>query len=218
MKRIMKGMITHEESQTVTSSFIDKGHDFDSCDIIGTSGEYPNRHYQGDVFDVLSKKINSIDFLGCHPVCKYLSNSGVLWLTRKKPTNGFDWSEKYQIYINNDRFEKMKLAAEHFKKCLNCVKIVGKGYLENPIMHKYAMEIIGVKQSQVVQPWMFGDTAKKATCLWLVGLPNLEPTNIIPKEQRTDEIHKCPPGPNRAKIRSKTFKGLANAMAEQWTK
>lgn len=83
-------------------------------------------------------------------------------------------------------------------------------------MHKYAMEIIKEKQTQVIQPWMFGHTSKKATCLWLIGLPKLNPTDVIELEHRTDEIHKCPPGPNRASIRSKTYQGIANAMAEQW--
>jgi hypothetical protein len=213
----MKGIITHEESQAVTLAFRNKGHDFFSNDILSCSGGHPEFHYQGDAIEVLAGKINTIDFIGCHPVCQYLANSGVRWLASKKEKPGFVWSKKYQIYINNERFKKMKEAAEHFNQMLNCVKIIGKGYLENPIMHKYAIEIIQVKQTQVIQPWMFGHTSKKATCLWLFGLPKLEPSNIIPIEKRTDEIFRCAPGPNRASIRSKTFHGIAEAMANQWT-
>ena len=85
--------------------------------------------------------------------------------------------------------------------------------IENPIPHKHAgLE----KYTQLIQPYQFGHTTSKATCLWLYGLPKLEPTKIIPKEQRTYDIHKMAPGPNRQKDRSRTFRGIANAMAEQW--
>lgn len=213
----MNGIISCEESQAITKEFRTRGHDMFSCDILPCSGGHPEWHYQEDIMHLLPRKLIGLDFLGGHPVCRYLANSGVRWLASKKMKEGFEWSEKYQIYINNDRFKKMELSALFFKSLLSCVKTVGKGYLENPIMHKYAMEIIQEKQTQVIQPWMFGDTAKKATCLWLVGLPKLTPTEIVPIEKRTDEIHKCPPGPNRESIRSKTFPGIAKAIASQYS-
>ena len=94
--------------------------------------------------------------------------------------------------------------------------------IENPIMHKYAVDIIGRRQDQVVQPWWFGHTEKKATCLWLKGLPKLYETNnvkdemmLLPKNQQ-QRLHYLPPSLDRAKIRSTTYQGLANAMADQW--
>lgn len=81
-------------------------------------------------------------------------------------------------------------------------------------MHKYAMEIIGIRPTQIIQPWMFGHGETKATCLWLIGLPELEPTEIV--EGREQRIWKLPPSGDRAKLRSKTYPGIAKAMANQW--
>jgi hypothetical protein len=97
---------------------------------------------------------------------------------------------------------------------LSVVKSVGKGYIENPIMHKYALEIIGEKHTQIIQPWQFGHGETKATCLWLVNLPELQPTAIV--QGREQKNWKMPPSADRAKLRSKTFPGIAKAMAEQW--
>ena len=212
----MKGIITHEESQTVTIAFRNKGYEFYSNDIKDCSGGHPEWHIKDSCFNVLCKNPLRYDFMGSHPVCQFLANSGVRWLASKKEKPGFEWSDKYQIYINPIRFKQMEDAALHFKSVLSWVETIGKGYVENPIMHKYAMEIIGVKPTQIIQPYQFGHTTTKATCLWLVGLPQLEPTEIIKKELRTDEIHKCPPGKERATIRSKTFPGIAKAMTDQW--
>lgn len=211
----MEEVIGYEESQEVTIAFRNKGYKFYSCDIVECSGGHPEWHIQDDIHNVRSFG-GGQKFVGLHPVCKKLTNSGVRWLTSVTLKDGYVWSEKYQIYINTVRWGEMVEAANEFKWCLDWVNECGRGYVENPIMHKYAMEIIGVKPTQIIQPWMFGHTAKKATCLWIVGLPKLIPTNIIAKELRTDEIHKCPPGPNREKIRSKTFSGIAKAMADQW--
>ena len=102
--------------------------------------------------------------------------------------------------------------AEFFKKLaeVNIPMIA----IENPIMHKYAVEIIGRRQDQVIQPWMFGHGETKATCLWLKNLPALIPTNIV--DGREGRLHKLPPSADRGKLRSKTFKGIADAMASQW--
>jgi hypothetical protein len=94
--------------------------------------------------------------------------------------------------------------------------------IENPIPHKYAVERIGSKYTQIIQPWMFGHTETKATCLWLKGLPNLEPTSNLKEEtmnlpnKERHRIHWASPGPERSMVRSKTFQGIADAMALQW--
>lgn len=211
------GLIGCEESQAVTMAFREKGFRFYSLDLKDCSGGHPEYHKKDDLFHHLSKYIANYDFLGIHPVCRYMANSGVRWLTSKKLKPGFEWSEKYQIYMNWERYEKMKTAAIFLKSALSCVETVGLGYIEQPILHKYAIEIIGKKPTQIIQPWMFGHTTKKGTSLWLINLPKLKPTKIIPKEERTDEIHKCPPSSERETIRSKTFPGIAKAMAEQWS-
>jgi hypothetical protein len=100
----------------------------------------------------------------------------------------------------------------------NCERIV----IENPIPHKYALEIIGKRYDQIIQPWMFGHRESKATCLWLNGLPKLIPTNNVKKEMLelpknvAQRLHYLPPSANRAKERSRSYEGIANAMAEQW--
>lgn len=86
--------------------------------------------------------------------------------------------------------------------------------IENPIMHKHAIKLIGRRQDQVIQPWQFGHGETKATCLWLKELPPLEPTDIV--EGREPRVHHASPGPDRWKERSRTYQGIADAMAEQW--
>jgi hypothetical protein len=102
--------------------------------------------------------------------------------------------------------------AKFFRKMLDlpCPKVC----VENPIMHKYAVEIVGRRQDQVVQPWMFGHGETKATCLWLKGLDLLVPTDVV--EGREQRIHRLPPSKDRWKLRSTTYQGIAEAMAEQW--
>jgi len=180
--------------------------------------------FKGDIFHILCRPgvLIGLNFLGGHPECKYLTNAGVRWIASRTERDGYEWSEKYQIYINLDRYREMKLAALFFKSLLFNVQSVGKGYIENPIMHKYAMELIGVQPTQIIQPWMFGHMETKATCLWLVGLPPLIETNNVYDEMMKLEykerakVHYCSPGPERSCIRSKTYSGIAKAMAEQW--
>lgn len=210
----MRGLIACEESQVVTKAFREKQHEFYSNDLIECSGGKKDWHYQRDCFEVI-EKFGPFEFLGMHPVCRLLANSGVRWLASKTPRNGFEWSAQYSIYINWDRYAEMKEAALFFIKCLESIQKVGKGYVENPIMHKYAMEIVQQRPSQIIQPWQFGHGEKKATCLWIVGLPLLQPSNIV--EGREQRVWKMPPSPDRAKLRSKTFPGIAAAMAAQWS-
>jgi len=106
----------------------------------------------------------------------------------------------------------MAQGAEFFRKCLNAN--AKRVCVENPIPHKYAVEIIREKYSQIVQPWQYGHGETKATCLWLRGLPLLQATNIVPG--REGKCHRLPPGPNRSKLRAVTYSGIARAMAEQW--
>ena len=195
----MKVLVACEYSGKVRDAFRAKGHEAMSCDILPTDVEGP--HYQGDVRDIIN---DGWDLMVAHPPCTYLTNSGVTWL-HKDPS----------------RWAKLDDGAAFFKMLLEAP--VERIAIENPIMHKYAKERIGgVKQSQVVQPWMFGHMEQKATCLWLKNLPLLEPTNNV-KEQmlalpdnERQRLHYLPPSADRWKKRSETFQGIADAMAEQW--
>lgn len=186
----MRVLVGCEYSGTVRDAFIKRGHDAMSCDLLPT--ESPGPHYQGDVLDVLCE---GWDIFIAHPTCTFLCNSGVRWL-----------------YEKEGRWSSMREGALFFKELWDAG--IEKISLENPIMHKHAKEIIGVNYSQIIQPWMFGHGETKATCLWLKNLPKLEPTNIV--EGRYGRIHKMPPSKDRGKLRSLTYQGVANAMAEQW--
>ena len=189
MKRL-RVLIGCEESGTVREAFKALGHDAWSCDILPS--RIPGNHIQADILTVLD---DSWDMAIFHTPCTYLSNSGVRWL-HERP----------------ERWELMQKDAELFKACM--LSKIPKKVMENPIPHKYALEIIGRKYDQIIQPWQFGHGETKATCLWLFGLPLLQPTNIVSgREQR---IWKLPPGPNRQRDRSVTFSGIAAAMAQQW--
>ena len=194
----MKVLIACEFSGIVRDAFRLRGHDAWSCDFLSTDS--PGQHYQGDVRDILYQ---DWDMIIAHPDCTYLTNSGVCWLHKDK-----------------SRWEKLDSAAEFFKLFLEhpCPKIC----IENPIPHKYALERIGRKYTQIIQPWMFGHTERKATCLWLKDLPDLKETNNVKEEMlklpkaQQQRIHYLSPGPNRAHERSRTFVGIGKAMAEQW--
>lgn len=198
-----KLLVACEESQAVTIAFRQIGVEAYSSDLQTCSGGRPEWHIQGDVLDVLDR---GWDMVIAHPPCTYLANSGVRWLTGKNPKTG--------------RWEAMQEGAEFFKKIMEapCDLIA----IENPIMHKYAVEIIGRKHDQLVQPWMFGHTESKATCLWLKGLPKLKETDNVKKEmlslpkRERSRLHYLPPSKQRAKLRSKTYEGIAAAMADQW--
>lgn len=187
----MKILIACEFSGTVREAFRKKGHDAWSCDLL-PADDNSQYHYQTDVLNLLDE---NWDLMIAHPPCTYLCNSGVCWLYRKE-----------------GRWKQMKEGAEFFKKLL-CASI-DKIAIENPIMHKYAVEIIGRRQDQVIQPWQFGHGETKATCLWLKNLPPLKPTNIV--EGREQRLHQLPPSKDRWKIRSTTYQGIADAMALQW--
>jgi hypothetical protein len=196
----LRVLVACEYSATVRDAFRARGHDAWSCDLLPTDGD-PEWHFIGDVFEVID---GGWDLMIAHPPCTYLTNSGVTWL-HKDPT----------------RWDRLDEAATFFRILLNAP--IPHIAVENPIMHKYAKERIGgVKQTQVVQPWMFGHPEQKATCLWLKNLPPLVPTNnvkaemdALPDNQR-QRLHYLPPSADRWKLRSTTFQGIADAMAEQW--
>lgn len=196
----MNVLIACEESGTVRDAFIKRGHNAISCDILPTSSMGP--HIVGDVIPLLRYKW---DLIIAHPPCTYLCNSGVCHLTDGKGA------------FNTQRLKKMEEAVKFFKEIQSarCEKIC----IENPIPHKYG---IGKTYDQIIQPWMFGHKERKATCLWLKGLKKLKETHNVKQEMlalpksKQQRLHYVSPSPDRAKIRSKTFQGIANAMAEQW--
>lgn len=187
----MRVLIACEYSGTVRDAFINAGHDAISCDLLPT--ERPGPHYQGDVFDIIN---NGFDLMIAHPPCTRLCNSGVRWLNER------------------NLWDEMREGALFFRRLLDSG--IPKICIENPIMHRYAKDIIGAEQSQTVQPWMFGHGETKATCLWLKGLPLLQSENVV--FERKHKIHLMPPSPERRKERSRTYQGIANAMANQWGK
>jgi hypothetical protein len=148
------------------------------------------------------------DLLIAHPDCTYLTNAGVQWLTRT-PTN-----PSPGVLYGHDRQTAMIAGAEFFTTLLNAP--IDKICIENPIPHGDALALIGVKYTQIIQPSDFGDAERKATCLWLKNLSELEPTDIIPKKDCKQSTFLMAPGPQRAHERSRTFWGIAQAMAEQW--
>ena len=211
----MKILVACEESQAVTKELRKLGHEAYSCDIEPCSGGHEEWHIQGDVIPLVNghcefKTVDGVehsvkgkwDMLICHPPCTYLSNAGArhLWKNHE---------------LNQERYKKGLEAKDFFIKLYNadCEKIV----VENPIPSKiYELP----KYSQIIQPYEHGHPFSKKTCLWIKGLPKLKPTKIISKEEiQSTKIagnwfNKG--GKERQKNRSKTFPGIAKAMAEQW--
>lgn len=193
----MRVLVACEYSGTVRRAFRELGHNAWSCDLLSSDDE-SEHHFKGDVMEIISQ---DWDLMIAHPPCTYLCNSGVHWLGRQE-----------------GREEKMREGALFFKKLLEAN--IPKVCVENPIMHRYAKEIIGVNHTQVIQPYQFGEDAKKATCLWLRDLPKLEPTQLILKDRYANQTpsgqNNLGPSADRWKIRSKTYEGIAKAMATQW--
>jgi hypothetical protein len=195
----MKVLVACEFSGVVRDAFIAKGHDAISCDLLPSDKSGP--HYQGDVLDLLNKEW---DLMIAHPPCTFLANSGVSWLHRQ-----------------DGRWAKMRDGAGFFYRLLHAD--IPQIAVENPVMHKYAVEIIGRKHDQTIQPYQFGHPESKRTCLWLENLPKLTSTNLLEKpasekwdNQTPSGQNKLGPSPERWKLRSMTYQGIANAMADQW--
>lgn len=182
----MKVLIACEYSGVVRDAFIKLGHDAISCDLLPTDAFGP--HYQGDVRDLMDYPF---DLMIAHPPCTHLSVSGARHFAEKR----MDGRQQSAVSFF------MMLA----KSDIPMIAI------ENPVC---IMSSIYRKPDQVIQPWQYGHGETKATCLWLKSLPLLQPTNIV--EGREQRIHKMPPSADRWKERSKTFQGIADAMANQW--
>lgn len=210
----LKVLIACEESQEVCRAFRELGHEAYSCDIIECSGGHPEWHIQCNVLDVIGngdKRINlsngdyvdvqEWDLIIAHPPCTYLSRAGCRWLFPKGK-------------LNEERHKKGLQAKEFFMKFYNldCDYIA----IENPHPHKiFNMP----KESQIIQPWQFGHKVTKRTFLWLKGLPELKTTDIVEPEYYIDKKgikHSSLTGWSQKK-KSKTFPGIAKAMAEQWS-
>lgn len=184
----MRVLVACEESQAVTRELRRLGHEAYSCDIEPCSGGHPEWHLQQDVTQLLKIKW---DMVIAFPPCTDLAVSGARYFEQKRKDG------------------RQQKSIEFFMMFANCG--CPKTAIENPIG---IMSGIYRKPDQIIQPWQFGHGETKRTCLWLKGLPKLKPVDIVPgREQR---IWKMPPGKDRAKTRSKTYPGIAKAMAEQW--
>lgn len=184
----MRILLACEESQAVTTELRRMGHEAFSCDIDTCSGGHPEWHLQQDVRPLLTYEW---DMIIAFPPCTDLAVSGARWFKEKQKDGRQQASIEFFL-----EFTKTK-----------CPKVV----IENPIG---IMSKLYQKPSQIIQPWQFGHGETKATCLWIKGLPLLKPTDIV--EGREARIWKLPPSADRAKLRSKTYPGIAKAMAEQW--
>ena len=224
----MKILIGCEESQAITIEFRKLGFEAYSCDIQECSGGHPEWHFNFDVFKAIDGgklttesgvevSIEKWEAAIYHPDCTFITNSGVRWLYEKDGRqNTQRWFSLIDamIFFNRLKEKSLRNGIFHFA-------------LENPIPHKYAVEGIADKKGiskyhQLIQPYQFGHTEKKATCLWLYGFPELKHTNnvyeemmLLPYAERS-KIHYASPGKNRKKIRSKTYSGIAEAIATQW--
>jgi len=193
----LKVLVACEYSGTVRDAFLALGHDAMSCDLLPT--ESPGPHYQGDVMDILG---DGWDLMVAHPPCTYLTSSGLHW-NKRRPERALLTEEALA-------FVKVLLAAP-----IPCIA------LENPIG---CISTRVRKPEQIIQPWQFGHPESKSTCLWLKNLPILEHTNVLEKpssghweNQTPSGQNKLGPSPDRWKIRSVTYQGIAQAMAAQWT-
>ena len=183
------------------------GHEAFSADIVDCSGGHPEWHIKGNVLDILD---DGWDMMIAHPPCTRLANSGRRWLPT--PPKGRTMASMWKEFFEGVELYKALRDAPIKKKAI-----------ENPVMHDHARELIEKGKRCIVQPWWFGDKAFKATGFELIGLPDLVATNKLdPPKSGTDEhkawsmIHRMSPGPERAKLRSKTFPGIAKAMPQQW--
>lgn len=203
----MKILVACEESQTVCKALRAKGHEAYSCDILPASGGHPEWHIQGDIRDVLKQEW---DMIIAHPPCTYLTLAGNRWFAEK-------YKSRYPTRIQDrkDAVEFFMLFANH-----SCPKIA----IENPPGY---MTTAWRKPDQYIQPYEFGEPARKKTGLWLKGLPPLKPTKLVKPNLKyykngksfsadyMDGVKRSKPGDSMTS-RSKTYQGIADAMAEQW--
>jgi len=211
----MRILVACEESQAITKELRALGHEAYSCDLLPCSGGHPEWHYQQDIFEVIDK---GWDMMIAHPPCTFLAVSGARWMYNKDGS------------VNEERLENQKDALCFVQKLMDAP--IERIAIENPIS-VISSQIR--KPDQIVQPYHFGDKASKSTCLWLKNLPKLEHTDVVEKgefKEWTDKksgkvkrqakwyfdaLSKAKTPAERRTLRSKTFKGMATAMANQWT-
>lgn len=184
----MRVLVGCECSGTVRDAFIEKGHEAMSCDLKPT--RVPGPHYQGNLFDVIDYPWDLAIF---HPPCTHTASSGAAWFKDKRLDG------------------RQQAAVAFFMQIVRRSVHIPKTCIEQPVS---IMNTIYQPPHQVIQPWQFGHGETKATCFWLKGLMPLTPTNFV--EGREPRIHMMAPGPDRAEERSKTYSGVAEAMASQW--
>lgn len=190
----MKVLIACEFSGIVREAFRELGHDAWSCDLLPT--EIPGQHYQGYLEDFI-RGGEEWDLIIAHPPCTHLAVSGARYFKEKQADGRQEYAINFFMMIANR----------------NCPKIA----IENPVG---IMSTVWRKPDQIIQPWQFGEDASKATCLWLKNLPKLQSTQVIIKSRYANQTasgqNKLSPSPFRAMLRSRTYPGIAKAMAEQW--
>lgn len=193
----MRVLLACEESQEVCREFRRRGHEAYSCDVLPAGGGHPEWHLQCDALEVAKM---DWDMVIAFPPCTHLSSSGARWFAEKR----------------RDGRQQMGIG---FFLAFTALDHVPKVAIENPVG---IMSKLYRKPDQIIQPWMFGHPETKATCLWLKGLPPLRPTRDVRGEMDAMDdrdrhrVHHMPPGPERARMRSRTYHGVAVAMAEQW--
>ena len=229
----MKILVACEESQTVTNELRILGHEAYSCDILPPSGEHREWHIMGDALPLLNgdctfctvdgtphSVYGKWDMIIAFPPCTHLAVSGAAWFEKKRASG--EQREGIEFFMNFLNADCDKIAIE------NPVGIISGDYIGKHFPDLAARYGTPIKPSQKIQPWEHGDEAQKTTCLWLKGLPLITPTKIVNKGEFIThksgkvkpkwfaDAFKLPPE-ERAKVRSKTFPGIARAMAEQWT-
>ena len=182
----MRVLVACEYSGRVRDAFINGGHDAISCDLLPTDSHGP--HYHGSVMDVLN---DGWDLMIAHPPCTHLAVSGARYFAEKRADGR--QQEAIDFFLALARAPIPRIA------------------IENPVC---IMSSVWRKPDQTIHPWQYGHGETKATCLWLKNLPHLVPTNIV--SGRDARIHKMPPSADRWKLRSQTYQGIADAMADQW--
>lgn len=204
-------LVLCEYSATVRDAFRARGHDAWSCDLLPTEGD-PTWHYRDDALHVVcGSRGFGWDLIIAHPPCTYLTYAGAkhLYIGGRKE-NGRD----------EQRWEDLRDGAEFFRALMHAP--ADRIAIENPIMLAAAKKIVGRGPDQIIQPWQFGHAESKRTGLWLKGLPPLVPTHNLEAEmmalpkKNSHRVHYAAPGPLRWKERSRTFAGIAAAMADQW--
>lgn len=201
-----KILIACEESQTVCKAFREKGIESYSCDLLECSGGHPEWHLQMDIFDAYKLKEWSL-VISFQP-CTDLAVSGAKHFWYKRQDGRQEKSIRFFFEV-----WKISNCSENPIGIMNGGEYIKKWF---PDLYSEMVDYgFPFMPDQIIQPWQFGHGETKATCLWLKNLPKLKPTNIV--EGREQRIWKLPPSENRAKIRSKTFPGIATAMAEQWS-